>query len=219
MKILLASVDLDQVRWASSNCLADGVWTTPALLASAEGEQREVIADICRVAGMPVWATVTHIGAQDIYRDGKELAKISDLVAVQVPFVEDAIGAMRRLSADGVRVGATLVFNAAQALLAAKAGASTVTTAIDQLAAVGEHTTEVVREIRRVFDVNDVECDVMAALPGNAAQFADCAVAGADSVSLTPAVLRSLLVHPLTDRGVDQFLNELARHARGRVPT
>ena len=219
MKIFLASVDLEQVRWAADNCLADGVWTTPSLLGSSNGEQRELIADICRVAGLPVWATVTHISAQDIYRDGKELARISDLVAVQVPFVEDAIAAMRRLNADGVRVGATLVFNAAQALLAAKAGASTVTTAIDQLSAVGEHITEVVREIRGVFDANDIECDVMAALPGNAAQFAECAVAGADSVSLTPAALRSLLVHPLTDRGVDQFLNEVARHARGRVAT
>ena len=156
------------------------------------------------------------VSGADIYRDARDLAKLSDHVIVQIPLVEDAVSAIRKLSAEGVRVGATLVFNAAQAILAAKAGASMVATAIDQLDAYGHDALEVVSELRAVFSDGRVECDVLALNPQNATQFAGCAVAGADSVALSPALLRSLLLHPLTDRGLDQFLSELARGHRSR---
>jgi transaldolase len=221
MRIFLATADVDEVRWAKSNGLIDGVVTTPTLLAEREqlGDPRELLGELCRANAGPVAAAVGAVNARDIYRDAKELAKISDHVVVQIPLVEDAIGAIRRLSAEGVRVSATLVFTAAQAVLAAKVGASAVITGLDQLDAVGAHSIDVIREIRAVFDVDTVSCDVVAAFPKDATQFADCALAGADVVILAPAVLHALLVHPLTDRGVDQLLNELSRHARPRVAT
>lgn len=218
MKISLATAKLDAIRWASDNALVDAILTSPALLAEADpdGDAREVLQELCHATALPVWATVGSVSAADIYRDGRDLAKLSDQIVVQIPMVEDAIGAMRRLSAEGVAVAAMFVFNAAQALLAARAGASTVSTTVDQLDAMGDHGVDVLRQIRAVFDADHVPCDVLATHPRNAAQFADCALAGADAVAVSPETLKALLVHPLTDIGVDQFLNELAKHPRAR---
>ena len=220
MKIFLATARLDEVRWSADHGLIDGVWTAPALLsAEGPGDGRELLAEICRTVSLPVAASVGAVNAVDIQREGRELARISDQIVVQIPFVEDAVVAMRRLAADGIRVAATLVFNAAQALLAAKAGASMVGVQLDQLDAQGSEGTEAIREIRSVFDAISTECDVLAALPRNASQFTGCALAGADGLAISNPVLRALMVHPLTDRGLDQLLQDLSRRPKARALT
>jgi transaldolase len=212
MKILLASADLDDIAWASANGFLDGVLTTPALLREQDREEREQLAEVCRVVDAPVYVTVHAVDGDDAYRDGKDLARLSDQIVVQIPLIEDAITAVRRLANDGVRVASLLVFNAAQALLAAKAGACCVVTPIDHLDQVGHSGIDIVRELRAAFDASGTECDIIALRPTTAMQFAECALAGADAVAVGASVLRHLLVHPLTDRGIDQFLSELARH-------
>ena len=216
MKLLLATADLDEIRWAAANGLLDGVMTTPALLREAGVEvDRERIQEICAATPVPVYVAVHAVNGDAIYHDARSLARLSDQVIVQVPLVEEAFGAMHRLHSDGVRIAAMLVFNAAQALLAAKAGASSVITPLDQLDAVGHSGGEVVRELRRVFDASRTECDILAVRPTTAQQFSDSALAGADGVAISPHVLRSLLLHPLTDRGIDQFLNDVSKHHGG----
>lgn len=218
MKILLASADLDDIAWTASNGLLDGILTTPALLREQERDERDHLVEICRVVDVPVYVTVHALDGDDAYRDGKELARLSDQIIVQIPLVEDAVTAVRRLASEGIRVASLLVFNAAQALLAAKAGASSVITPIDHLDQVGHSGIEIVRELRAVFDASGTECDVIALRPTAAMQFAECALAGADAVAVGANVLRHLLVHPLTDRGIDQFLSELARHHSSWTP-
>ncbi len=163
-------------------------------------------------------ASVGAVTAADIYRDARELAKISDQILVQVPLLEEAVGAMRRLRADGVRVVATLVYTAAQAVLAAKAGAFMVQRGARPARRVraGWRAKWCVPS-RTVFAAHGMECDVLAALPQHAVQFARCAEAGADVVAVAPDVLRALLLHPLTDRGLDQFLRDLSVHHRPRA--
>jgi transaldolase len=219
MRIFIATAKLDDIRWAHAHGLVDGVLTTPSLLTAQvhPAGANDLLADICRVAAFPVAITVGAVNANDIYRDARELAKLSDSVIVQIPFVEDAIEAMRRLSTDGIRVAATLVFNAAQAILAAKAGAGMVCVHVDQIDAQGQDGVETIAEVHQVFRMHGVECDVLAALPRNAAQFTGCALAGADAIAVSSEVLRALLLHPLTDRGIDQFLTDLSRTHRTRV--
>ena len=219
MRIFLATTNVDDIRWALDHGFTEGILTTPALFAEQPHlDPHEVVAESCRLApGQPVLAFVSGVSDEDVYRDGRDLARISDQVIVQIPFVEDAIGAMKRLAAEGVRVAATLVFTAAQAVLAAKAGAAIVSVHIDQLDAQGQEATEVIRDIRGVFDAHRVECEVLATLPRNSSQFSGCARAGADAIALSPATLRALLLHPLTDRGLDQFLTVLSRSHRARV--
>jgi transaldolase len=219
MKIFIATAKLDDIRWAHSHGLIDGVLTTPPLLTAEvhPAGASDLLADICGVAAFPVAATVGAVNAEDIYRDARDLAKLSDSVIVQIPFVEDAIEAIRRLSAEGVRVAATLVFNAAQAVLAAKAGAGMVSVHVDQIDAQGQDGVDTIAEIHQVFRMHGVECDVLAAMPRNAAQFTGCALAGADAIAVSPETLRALLLHPLTDRGIDRFLTDLSRTHRTRV--
>jgi transaldolase len=218
MRIFLATAKLDDIRWAAEVGLADGIVTTPGLLsAESGGNGRDLLGEICRIASVPVCASVAAVSAPDIFREGRELAKIDDRLIVQVPLVEDATGAIRRLTAEGVHVAAMLVFNAAQAVLAAKAGATMVTVPVDQLDVYGHSGIDAVTEMRSVFDTHGIECDVMAASPQNAAQFTSCAMAGADAALLQLPVLRSLLIHPLTDRGIDQFLSELAKRPKVRA--
>src|SRR5205809_7556501 len=124
MKIFLASANLEDIRWASHRRLIDGVLTTHGLIGSEEPEDvREHLALVCRASGGPVLVTAHALTSADAYRDARELAKLSDNILVQIPFVEDVVDSIHRLSVDGVRVAATLVFSAAQALLAARAGA------------------------------------------------------------------------------------------------
>jgi transaldolase len=211
MKILLASAKLDDIRWATGNGLLDGVLTTPSLLAAAgDGESRELLGEICRESRTPVYASVRAVSGADIFKDGRELAKISDQIVVQVPFLEDAISAMRRLSSEGVRVLATLVFTPAQALLAAKAGATTVGVAVDAIDALGIEGADTVAEIKSIFAATAVPCDILATNAQGASHVTACGLAGADAVAMSAEVLRSLLVHPLTDRGLDHFLRELS---------
>ena len=218
MKILLASADLDDISWAAANGFLDGVMTTPALFREQDRDEREQLVDICRVVDAPVYVTVHAVDADDAYRDARELARLSDQIVVQIPLIEDALSAVRRLANDGVRVASLLVFNAAQGLLAAKAGACCVVTPIDHIDQVGHSGIEVVRELRAAFDASGTECDITALRPTTAMQFAACALAGADAVAVGASELRHLLVHPLTDRGIDQFLSELARHHSAWTP-
>lgn len=221
MKILLATASADDAHWASAHGLIDGIVTTPTLIASErpEGNGRDLIGTLARRAGLPVYASVESVSADDIYQDGRDLARLADQVVVCIPLLDDALGAIRRLSSEGIRVAAALVFGTAQGVLAAKTGARSVTVSLDQLDAIGLDGVEIVRELRTVFEAIGAECEVIAALPRDATQFTNCALAGADAIVVTIEVLRSLLVHPLTDRGVDQFLHELSRRPRPRAAT
>jgi transaldolase len=215
MKIFLATARLDDVAWGAAHGMLDGVFTTPGLLADeAGGDARAHLQELCRLVHGPIFATVQTIDAAGAYRDGRELAKLSDQLVVQLPLVEDTLGTMQRLHADGIRVAATQIFNTAQALLAVRAGASSIVTALDRLDAAGHDSVGVVRDIRAAFDSSHAECDVVAVHPASPTQFGVCARAGADAVALSTSLCRALLVHPLTDRGVDEFLGEVARLRR-----
>ena len=221
MKILLASASVADVRWAADHGLADGLVVTPAALSAERAgdaaAHRELLGELARMVPAPLYATVAAVDPADMYRDGREFARIADNVVVQVPLVDDAVTTIRRLSGEGVRVSATLVFSAAQALLAAKAGATSVVVPLHQIEALGQEAAPAVRDVRQLFDRGDVECDLIAAHPSSGAAFTAAAIAGADAMVVDARALRSLLVHPLTDRGVDAFLKELSSRGRPRI--
>ena len=215
MKIYLATASTEDVAWGAAHGMLDGVLTTPRSLADdAESDMRAHLAELCRLVHGPIFASVHAVDAAGAYRDGKELAKVSDQIVVQLPLVEEVLGAMSRLQADGIRVSATHVFNSAQGLIAARAGASSVVTSIDRLDAAGHDGVGMIAELRSAFDSSDAECDVIALNASTATRFAACAIAGADAAAVTADTCRSLLVHPLTDRGIDEFLGDVARLRR-----
>ncbi|HXN75212.1 MAG TPA: transaldolase family protein [Gemmatimonadaceae bacterium] len=221
MNIYLESVDLDEIRNAAAAGLVGGVaFTHTASVANAvDANTRERLEEISREFAFPICVPVGAVTSGDIYTEARELAKVSDHVVVQIPLVEDSLIPMARLTAEGVVVCATFVFSAAQAIIAAKAGAAAVRITLDELEAYGQVATRTVAEIKNALESGDEECDVMAASPRSAIQFTECALAGADIVCLTPEALRNLVVHPLSDRGIDKFLSELSRRHKSRTTT
>ena len=220
MNIYLESVDLEEIRNAASAGLADGVaFARTASADSADANTRERLEEISREFAFPDCVPVAAVTSNDIYSEARELAKISDHVVVQVPLVEDSLVPMARLTAEGVVVCATFVYSAAQALIAAKTGAAAVRITLEDLERYGQPGTRTLAEIKSALDAGEQECDVMAASPLSSVQFAECALAGADIVCLTPETLRNLVLHPLSDRGVDRFLSDLAKRPRTRSAT
>jgi transaldolase len=221
MNIYLESVNLDEIRSAASAGLADGVaFSHVAFSADApDSSAKERLEEISREFAFPVCVPVGAVTSANIYTEARELAKVSDHIVVQIPLVEDSLIPMSKLSAEGVVICATFVFNAAQGIIAAKAGASAVRVTLGDLEAYGQSGAQTLAEIKNVLDAGGQECDVMAASPQSAIQFAECATAGADIICLTPATLRALVVHPLSDRGVDRFLSDLAKRPKSRTPT
>ncbi len=217
MRIYLATASLDDIRWATNLGLIDGVVATPTVIASElpNADVREVVAEIAAATRLPLCASVHAIGADDIVKGARELTALAEHVVVSIPFIEDAVPAIARLSADGVRVAATLVYSAAQGILAAKAGASMVTVAIDALDAIGQDGLGVLRELRAALGP-DAECDIAVAGPSSASSFAACAAAGVDVAIVTPPTLKALLQHPLTDLGLDRFLRVISRRPKPR---
>jgi len=221
MNIYLESVDLDEIRNTAAAGLADGVaFSHTASSADAlDANTRERLEEISREFAFPICVPVGAVTSGDIYAEARELAKVSDHVVVQIPLVEDSLVPMARLTAEGVVVCATFVFSAAQAIIAAKAGAAAVRITLDELESYGQSGTRTLAEIKSALEAVEEECDVMAASPRSSVQFAECALAGADIVCITPDALRNLVVHPLSDRGIDKFLSQLAKRPKPRRPT
>ncbi|HEX6964866.1 MAG TPA: transaldolase family protein [Gemmatimonadaceae bacterium] len=214
MRLILETADLGEIRWALAMGLADGVTTNASLMepGMTDGDVLAHIADICRVVTGPVMVDVMSVQADDMYREGRDLAKLGDNVVVNVPMIEEGLLAMRRLARDGIRVNTTLVFSAAQALLAAKAGATSVSPSVRGLDETGNDGLGLVRRIREIFDNYVLECEILVASITDASHFIEAAHIGADLAAVSPTLLRSLLLHPLTDRAIDQSLNAWSKH-------
>lgn len=215
MNIFVETISLDEIRQATAAGFADGIVITD-IVDSSSSHGREIIEEIAHEFAIPVCIEVGAISGDDMYREAREIAKISDHIIIQLPLVEDAVAPMHRLSQEGVGVCANFVFNGAQAVLAAKAGASMVRISLHDLDSQGQTSTDAVTEIRSLLEASDCECDVMVASPNTTTQFTECVAAGAQIVSIRPEVLRSLLLHPLTDRGLDRFLSGLTKRHKMR---
>ena len=212
MNIFVESVSIEEIRRAVASGFADGVVVSDAAYAGSNSpEGRELIEAVAHEFAIPICVDVRAISGEEMYREARDLARISDHLVIQLPLVEDAVEPMHRLSLEGVDICATFVFNGSQAILAAKAGASMVRISLQDLDAQGQTSADAVTEIRSLLAASECECDVMVASPTTSTQFTECISAGAQIVSVRPDVLQSLLLHPLTDRGVDRFLSGLSR--------
>jgi transaldolase len=213
MRVLLDSANVADIQWAAATGIIEGVTTNPSLLAqeAADRDYKLHLMEICRLVDGMVSAQVISVDAEGMYREGKELSRLGDNVVVEIPMIEEGLLATRRLVTDGVRVNVTLVFNAAQALFAAKAGASYVSPFLGRLDEIGADGLAVVRDIRVIFDNYRLECEILASSIRTPRHFVESARAGADAATVPPRILRSLLLHPLTDVGLDQFLSDWSK--------
>ena len=220
MKFFLDTADLGDIRWASQTGLIDGVTTNPTLLSKSAGdvEPTDVLKEICSLVDGPVSAEVVAVDADGMYSEGRELAKLADNIVVKVPMLEEGMVATGRLVADGIKVNVTLAFSSVQCLLAAKAGATYVSPFLGRLDDIGHDSMDIVREARLMFDNYGLETEILAASIRHPRHVAEAAMVGADVATMPTTVLKKLLLHPLTDRGLDQFLNDWSKLvARSKV--
>ncbi len=206
MKFFADTADVNEIRELAATGLLDGVTTNPSLVAKSGRDFQEVIAEICSIVEGPVSAETTALDADTMVEQGRKLAKIAGNVAVKVPLTFEGLKACRTLSQGGTMVNVTLCFSANQALLAAKAGASFISPFIGRLDDIHLDGMEVIREIRQIYDNYDFDTEVLAASIRTVNHVKEAALIGADVVTAPPAVLKSLVKHPLTDKGIDSFL-------------
>lgn len=213
MKLFVQSTSVAEIREMADAGLVDGVAVSLAEVMEADSmeELREEVAEIGKAFAVPICVSVPVSAQVDVYREARDLARGLDHCLVQVPFLEDTVSPIRRLVADGVKVCATHVYSGAQAFLATKVGASIVVIDVEDLDEQGQQSATVVAEIRTLFDRADVECDLMVSGIHHATAFTQCLLAGATSVCVTPSLLRAMMAHALTDRGIDKFLRDLNR--------
>jgi transaldolase len=207
MKFFVDTADIDEIRALAATGMVDGVTTNPSLVAKSGRNFIDTVRQICAIIEGPVSAEVAATGADEMVAEGRELAKIAQNVAVKVPLTWDGLRACRTLTQLGIMVNVTLCFSANQALLAAKAGATFISPFIGRLDDVGQDGVALIREIRQIYDnYPDLGTEVLAASARHPQHVTQCALAGADIVTLPPSVLRQLASHPLTDKGLAQFL-------------
>lgn len=207
MKFFIDTADIDEIRELAATGLLDGVTTNPSLVAKSGRNFLDLLPEICAVVDGPVSAEVTATDADGMIAEGEKLAAIADNIAVKVPLTWDGLRACKTLTSSGTMVNVTLCFSANQALLAAKAGATFVSPFVGRLDDISISGMELIEQIVSIYDnYPNLTTEVLVASVRNPLHVLEAAMMGADVVTLPPSVLRQLVEHPLTDKGLAAFL-------------
>jgi transaldolase len=215
MKFFIDTANLAEIKEAAELGMIDGVTTNPSLVAK-EGDVdfKEHIAAICSIVDGDVSAEVTALDTEGMVREGRELASIAPNVVIKCPLTLDGLKATRIFRAEGTKVNVTLCFSAAQALLAAKAGASYISPFIGRLDDIGQDGMQLIRDIVQIYDNYGFATEVLAASIRHPMHIVDCALAGADVATIPFKVIQQLVKHPLTDKGLEGFMADWRKSGR-----
>ena len=207
MKFFVDSADIEAIADLAATGMVDGVTTNPSLVAKSGRDFKELIGEICQTVKGPVSAEVTATDADAMLAEAKELAAIAENVCIKVPLTWDGLRATRALADMGRKVNVTLCFSANQALLAAKAGAAFISPFVGRLDDIGSDGMALIADIRQIYDnYPELETEILVASVRSPEHIRQSALIGADVATLPPDVLRSLINHPLTDKGLAAFL-------------
>ncbi|RJG43519.1 MULTISPECIES: fructose-6-phosphate aldolase [unclassified Mesorhizobium] len=212
MKFFVDTADVKEIRELNDLGLLDGVTTNPSLILKSGRNIAEVTKEICDIVDGPVSAEVTATEYSEMMKEAKVLSKIADNVCIKVPLTLDGLKACKSIRTDlGRQVNVTLCFSATQALLAAKAGASFISPFIGRLDDMGFDGMELIAEIRQIYDNYDFDTEILAASIRTVDHVKRAALIGSDVATVPPATLKALVKHPLTDKGLEQFLADWAK--------
>lgn len=207
MQFFVDTADIHEIRDLAESGLLDGVTTNPSLIAKAGRDFFDVLKDICAVVEGPVSAEVTATDAAGMIREGEKLANIASNIAIKVPLTWDGLKACKHFTQNGVMVNVTLCFSAAQAILAAKAGATFVSPFVGRLDDVGQSGMQLIYEICTIYQQYEYfTTQVLVASVRNPTHIVEAAKLGAHVATIPPAVMKQLVQHPLTDKGLAAFL-------------
>ncbi len=207
MKFFIDTANIDEIKEVMAMGMCDGVTTNPSLMAKEGRLDTDVmLKEICDLVQAPVSGEVTALDAEGMIEEGKRLAAISEHIVVKVPTTYAGLVATAALAAEGINVNATLIFSANQALLMAKAGAAYVSPFVGRLDDVGEEGMQLIADIREIYENYDFDTEVIVASVRSPMHVVDSALLGADIATIPPAVIKKLVAHPLTDKGLAGFM-------------
>ncbi len=208
MKFFLDTANIDEIREAADYGLIDGVTTNPSLVSKEGRDFKDILLDIVNIIDGPISAEVVSMDCAGILREARDLAAIHKNIVVKIPMIKEGMKALKQLSAEGIPTNVTLVFNANQALIAARLGATYVSPFVGRFDDVSEVGMNLVGDLVQIFSNYDVPTQILVASCRNPLHIREAALLGADVVTLPYKVLEQLLKHPLTDIGLERFLKD-----------
>jgi transaldolase len=217
MKLFIDSGNLKEIENLVPLGIIDGITTNPSLLAKEPGDYKQILKRICQIVQGPTSAEVVATDADGMIRQGRELAAIDDHIVVKVPFTRDGVKACKALSSEGKRVNVTLVFSAAQALLAAKVGATYVSPFVGRLDDIASAGMGLISDIVAIYENYQFTTEILVASTRGPMHIVEAARMGADICTCPAAVIDALFKHPLTDLGLEKFLKDWEKSQTAKV--
>ena len=215
MKFFLDTANVDEIRRINDLGLCDGVTTNPTLISREGRPFEEVIKEICSIVDGPVSAEVIGLRKDEMVQQAREISKWAPNVVVKIPMTEEGLAAIHVLSQEGIKTNCTLIFSVAQGLMAAKAGATYISPFIGRIDDIGEDGMELIANLRIVLDNYGFESEIIAASVRSIAHVEQSALAGSDIATIPGTLFPKLWSHPLTDRGIENFLADWAKFEEG----
>ena len=208
MKFFIDTANVDEIRKANDLGVICGVTTNPSLIAREGRDFKEVVTEITSIVDGPISAEVISLEADGMVSEALELSKIHPNIVIKIPMTKEGLKAVKQLSAKGIKTNVTLIFSPAQALLAAKAGASNVSPFVGRLNDIASCGNNLITEIAEMFDLHAIDTEIIAASIRSPQDAVDAALAGAHIATIPYKVLEQMLHHPLTDAGIERFLKD-----------
>ena len=208
MKFFIDTANVNEIREAIALGMVDGVTTNPSLAAKEGRNFLELVKEICSMVDGPISVEAVSLNAAEIVKEGREFAKISDNIVVKVPLMEEGLKAVRILSDDNISTNVTLCFSPAQALLAAKAGASYISPFVGRLDDISNSGMELIEQILTIYNNYGYETEIIVASIRHPLHVVEAAILGADIATIPFKVMKQLIKHPLTDSGIETFLSD-----------
>lgn len=208
MKIFIDTANVKEIKEAASLGVVDGVTTNPTLIARENRPVREVLKEICGLISGPVSAEVISLEAAGMVSEGRELAKLAGNIVIKIPLTKEGLKAVRILAQEGIKSNVTLCFSASQALLAAKAGAEYISPFIGRLDDISTEGMNLIADIKQIYANYGFKTQIIVASVRNPVHVVDAARIGADIATIPFSVIEQLIKHPLTDIGIQRFLED-----------
>jgi transaldolase len=208
MKFFIDTADVAEIKEANALGILDGVTTNPSLIKKSGRPFADVAREICKLVDGPVSLEVTSVESAGMLKEAEQLAKFGDNVVIKLPLIPEGLKACKVLSGQGIKTNVTLCFQPVQALLAAKAGATYISPFVGRLDDLGQDGMEIIPQIRQIYDNYGYETQILVASIRNPIHVLNAALAGADVSTIPFSVFKQLVHHPLTDKGLAQFLKD-----------
>ena len=206
MKIFIDTANVDEIREINGWGIVDGVTTNPSLIAKEGRDFKQVIAEITSIVDGPISAEVISLEAEGMIAEARDLAKIHKNIVIKIPITEEGLKAVSVLSKEGIKTNVTLIFSSAQALLAARAGATIVSPFVGRLNDIASNGISLIEEIATVFDIHGIKTEIISASIRGPQDVMDSAKAGAHIATVPYKVILQMINHPLTDAGIAKFV-------------